>query len=79
MRYPFPVLAFLTGVGIAACTAEPIPSSATPSAAVPSTIVSVNTQETMSSTEARPAQQSPIPLLDQEAPEKFETATFALG
>ena len=74
MRLPCSVLTLLAGIGMPACTAEPMPSSA-----ASSPIVTVTAEQTMSSTDAHPAQQTRIPLLDQEAPKKSETATFALG
>ena len=74
MRHPIPVLALIAGFGLPACTAEPMPSSATPQPTV-----TVTTQEQMTTTHASPAQQSRIPRLDLEAPATVETATFALG
>ena len=74
MRPTTQVLALALALGLHACTAEPMPSSATPSM-----IVAATNEHTMTSTDATRTEHLRIPLLDQEAPKKFETATFALG
>ena len=81
MRHSIPLLVFVAGFagpGMSACSAEPMPSRAAPPPTVTVT-VTVTTEEKMTSTDAHQTEQSRIPLLDREAPDKVETATFALG
>ena len=85
MRHSLPVLALTClCLGVVSCTAELAPSTQANSPNIAVTPADARADANLkepkvTSIDSTTDRDSRIPLINREAPEKFETATFALG